>query len=345
LAVKITRQPKRIVLIGAPSSAGAHHAGVEKAPAALRAAGLVEQLTAAGFEVSDAGDIPQQIWQQDEESPRARSIKPVLSALNALKAQAEVAVKSGALPLILGGDCSLALAAPAAVRRYYAHVSLVYLDRHGDLNTPATTPSGCLEGMALAHVAGRGAAELVRFWGEPPLVREPDIALFGVHESQLDPGEREFLARSPLRRYTAAEIQRRGAEASAHAALERIHTGGRQFVVHFDVDVVSSEELPAVDFPSAGGLSSEEARHVLGVFSRQPNLAALEVMSFNPERDADGAAARLIVSLLVGAVAERLQTVSESPAAESATESPLAGTEASEAPPPGDLPEPGAVES
>ncbi len=322
MAVKIIRQPKKIALIGAPSSAGARSAGVELAPAALSAAGLVEQLTAAGFEVQDSGDIPTQVSQPDEESPRARNIKPALASLHALKNQVEIAFKSGALPLILGGDCSLGLAAPAAVRRYFTQVSLLWLDRHGDLNTPATTPSGCLEGMALAHVAGRGAAELVRFWGEPPLVREPDIALFGLHDSQLDPGEREFLARSPMRRYLIEEIQRRGAAACAQEALQRIHAGARQFVVHFDVDILSSEELTAVDYVSPGGLSSAEVREVLGLLARQENLAVLEVMSFNPRRDADGSAAKLIVSVLVTALAQRLEAPVQAPVPETAETAP-----------------------
>lgn len=304
MAVKIIRQPKKIVLIGAPTSAGAHMAGVERAPAALRAAGLAERLTAAGFEVSDAGDIPVFAFQVDEESPRARNIVPVLAALNALKPHVEIAAKSGALPVVLGGDCTVALGTISGVRRYFPNTSLVYVDRHADLNTPATTPSGIFDGMVVAHIAGRGAAELVRFWGEPPLVREPDIVLFGIQ--QLDPGEKEFLDRSPIRSYTLEEVQRKGAAAAATQAVERLHAANRTFVLHFDVDLLAGEEFSAANFTAPGGLRVEEARAALEVFFRQPNVGAVNVTQYNPEKDADGSGARLVVDLLVAALSIRL---------------------------------------
>ena len=145
---------------------------------------------------------------------RARAIcLRSLQSLETLKPRVEQAVKIGALPVILGGDCSIALATVAGVRRYFRNVGLIYMDRDADLNTPATTRSGSVDGMVVSHLTGRGAAELVRFWGEPPLVREPDLALFGV--DRLDPPEEEVLSRSPLRRYLAADIHRYGAAAAA----------------------------------------------------------------------------------------------------------------------------------
>ena len=173
--------------------------GHEGAPAALRTAGLVERLSSIGYTVADLGDDPPRHYKPDEESPRARNLPGILAAVETLKPRVEQAVKSAALPLILGGDCSVALATVAGVRRYFRHVSMIYLDRDADLNTPATTPSGCVDGMVVSHLTGRGAAELVRFWGEPPLVREPDLALFGV--DRLDPAEDELLQRSTLRSY------------------------------------------------------------------------------------------------------------------------------------------------
>ena len=102
-----------------------------------------------------------------------------MKSLNDLRPRVEAAVKSGALPLVLGGDCISVLATIAGTRRYHRNVSLIYVDRDAHLNVPATSPSGNIDGMVISQVIGRGAPELVRFWGEPPLVREPDIALFG----------------------------------------------------------------------------------------------------------------------------------------------------------------------
>ncbi len=180
MAVKIARQPKKIALIGAPSSAAAFQPGTEKAPAALRAAGLVERLQSAGFEVTDYGDCAPRLFADDEEHRRARNLPAIVAGLNDLKVHAEVAIKSGALVLVLGGDCAQAIGLLTGARRYYKHINLLWFDRDADLNTPASTPSGRIDGMVVAHIIGRGAPELVRFWGETPLVREPDVTLFGI---------------------------------------------------------------------------------------------------------------------------------------------------------------------
>jgi arginase len=305
VAVKIVRQPNKIALLGAPTSAAALSLGHEKAPAALRNAGLVDLLRSIGYEVADLGDDPPQLFQPDEESPRARNLPRILAAIEALKPRVEQAVKSAALPLILSGDCSIALATVAGVRRYFRNVGMIYMDRDADLNTPATTASGCVDGMVVSHLSGRGAAELVRFWGEPPLVREPDMALFGV--DRLDPTEEQLLRQSPLRTYLARDVQRMGAAAAAQAAVDRIHSSSHEFILHFDVDVIS--DFQATNFPGSGGLSLDEVREALLVFVQQKHLAALEVTAYNPTRDPDGTAAKLLVDLLAYILEKRLDAL------------------------------------
>jgi len=311
LAVRIVRQPKKIALIGAPSSAAAFAPGHERAPAALRAAGLRERLTAAGYEVTDLGDCAPRAFAVDDEHPRARNLTEIVAGLNDLRPRVEQAVKTGALVLVLGGECVQSMAVIAGSRRYYKHVHLVWVDRDADLNTPATTPSGRVDGMVVAHIAGRGAAELVRFWGEPPLVREPDVLLFGV--DRLDPGEQEFLNRSPMPRMLAAYVQQMGAAAGARHALERLHADGREFVLHFDVDVIAEEDMAADDVPGSGGLRLAEVREALRVMLAHKNLLALDVAAYQPEKDADGSGAKIIVDLLVEALAARLETLTAPP--------------------------------
>src|ERR1700758_436731 len=287
-------------------------AGHEGAPVALRAAGLIDRLRAAGYEVSDLGDDPPQLYKPDDESPRARNLPRVIAALESLKPRVEQAVKSAALPIILSGDCSVALATVAGTRRYFRNVSMIYMDSDADWNTPATPPSGCVDGMVVSHLTGTGAAEMVRFWGEPPLVREPDLALFGV--ARLDPAEEQLLAKSPLRCFDAMDVQRMGAASAAQAAVERIHANGYEFILHFDVDVIA--DFQATNYPGAGGLTLDEVRGALEVFGRQKHLAAIEVAAYNPARDADGTGAKLIVDLLTGVLAKRLDVLkSAAPAA------------------------------
>ncbi len=319
MAVKIVRQSNKIALLGAPTSAAAMSAGNEGAPAALRAAGLIDRLRSIGYEVVDLGDDPPQVFQPDTESPRARNIPAVLKSIETLKPRVEQAVKSGALPVILSGDCSIALATVAGARRYFRHVGMIYMDADADLNTPATTPSGCLDGMVVSHLTGHGAPELVRFWSEPFLVREPDLALFGV--SRLDPPEEKVLASSPLRRYLVADVKRHGPTESAKLAVERIRGSGNEFILHLDVDVIS--DFAATNYPSANGLSFDEVRQALLVFAQQKNLAAIEITAYNPAKDPDGSGAKKIVELLAEVLQARLETLKAAEAAAAASAPPV----------------------
>ena len=306
MAVKIVRQPKKIALIGAPSSAGAFSPGTEKAPTALRAAGLVERLQGAGFEVTDYGDCAPRLFADDEEHRRARNLTEIVAGLNDLKTRAEIAMKSGALVLVLGGECVQAIGLLTGARRYYKHINLLWFDRDADLNTPATTPSGRIDGMVVAHIIGKGAPELVRFWGEPPLVREPDITLFGI--ARLDPPEQELLSRSPLRHVNASDIQARGAAASATDALNHLHADSREFVLHLDLDVIAQEEFPPVVVPGSGGLIFEDVRAALKEILRHKNLVGLDIAQYNPDKDTNGDGARKLVDLLVESLSARLET-------------------------------------
>jgi arginase len=308
LAVKIVRQPKKIALIGACSSAAAFLPGSEKAPAALRAAGLVEKLKNAGFEITDYGDCPVRLFADDEEHRRARNLPAIVAGLNDLKLHAEVAIKSGALVLVLGGDCAQVIGLLTGVRRYYKHVNLLWMDRDADLNTPASTPSGRIDGMVVAHIIGRGAPELVRFWGESPLVREPDVLLYGLE--RVDAPEQEFLSRSPLRYVYAVDIQKKGATASSRDALAHLHADSREFVLHVDTDIIAQEEFPSVNVPGSGGLSFEEVRQSLREALSQKTLLGLDVAQYNPDLDPDGSGARKLVDLLVDGLAARLETLS-----------------------------------
>ncbi len=319
MAVKIVRQPKKIALIGAPSSAAAFSAGSEKAPAALRAAGLAEKLQGAGYEVVDYGDCAPRLFANDDEHRRARNLTEIVAGLNDLKTRAELALKSGALVVVLGGDCAQVIGLLTGARRYYKHLNLLWFDRDADLNTPASTPSGRIDGMVVAHIIGKGAPELVRFWSEAPLVREPDVTLFGLE--RLDPPEQEFLVKSPMRHIYAEDIRFKGAGKAANEALAQVHAEAREFVLHFDADVIADEDFPAVNVPGSGGMPFDDVRAAFVEFAKHKNLLGLDVAQYNPDKDPGGSGAKDLVALLVEALSARLEALTPS-----ATE-PAAGSE------------------
>jgi arginase len=183
------------------------------------------------------------------------------------------------------------------------------------LNTPASTPSGRIDGMVVAHIIGKGAPELVRFWSDAPLVREPDVTLFGLE--RVDPPEQEFLGKSPMRHMDAADIQFKGANKAAHDALTQVHADAREFVLHLDTDVIAQEDFPAVNVPGSGGLRFEEVRAAFVEFAKHKNLLGLDVAQYNPDKDPDGTGANKLVDLLVEALSARLEALA-APAAEPA---------------------------
>lgn len=324
MAVKISRQMNRIALLGVPSSAASLSAGHERGPSGWRAAGLADRLREAGFQVTDYGDCTERISAPDEEHPRTRNVAQALATLEELRPKIEIAVKSAGLPIVLGGDDSIVLATIAGCRRYYRAVGLIYFDRDGGLNVPATTPSGCVDGMVISHVIGRGAPEMVRFWGAPPLVRDPEVALLGM--DRLDAPEQEYLANSLLRRYPLSEIRRQGATATAKEALERVHGLQNEFVLHIDLDVIGSEDFPASNLAAPGGLRWQELEEALGVLVPQPKLAALAISAYNPALDPEGTAAKRFIDMLTKALGGRIAPAMpapeapESPAIEPSTE-------------------------
>ena len=310
MAVKIVRQSKKIALIGAPSSAAGFMLGSEKAPAAIRAAGIVGKLQAAGYEVTDHGDCAPRLFAEDDEHQRARNLPAIVAGLTDLKARAEVAVKSGALVLVLGGDCAQVIGLLTGARRYFKHLNLLWVDRDADLNTPATTPSGRIDGMVVAHIIGKGSPELVRFWGEPSIIREPDVTLFGI--DRLDPAERAFLNSSPMRYVPAADIQVKGAGKATEDVLAAIHADTREFVLHLDLDVIEQEDFSSVNVPATGGLRLDEVQSAISAIAGSKNLIGLDVAQYNPEKDPDGSGAQKVVDLLIAALTARFKVLNSS---------------------------------
>ena len=293
----------RLALIGVPSSAGARRRGQERAPAALRAAGLLERLQAEGLDVADLGDLPAVSFRPDSEHPRQQNLPLVVDVALQTADRVNQAFASRRMLLVLGGDCSLSLGVIAGLLRDPLRLGLLYFDGDLDLNTPETTPSGVFDGMVMAHILGRGAPQLAGIGPRRPLLSEGDVVLFGydVESGRIDPPELEVLEHSRMSRWPLALVHA-DAAAAARDALLHLESRSDAILVHFDVDVMN---FPAADVPHPHGLDPESAFAALRVFVTAPTCVGVLVTEFNPERDPDGSHAEGLVHGLVEVLGAR----------------------------------------
>ncbi len=292
----------KLSILGVPTSLGARNGGTEKAPCALRRAGIRERVLSGGHDVEDRGDQEETPFAPDPDPARRkqRNLPGVAAVARTLAGRVESVLREGRKLLVLGGDCTVALGSLAGISRIHGEAGLAYLNRDADLNTPATSPSGILDGMVISHLLGRGVSELARMEGPAPLLRPARLALLGVE--RLDPQEVPVFEALPSFRIRAPEIRRDGGTAVAREALRRIAEQGRPFFVHFDVDVVDSAEIPAVDIPAPGGISGDEAGLLIAGMAASPGFLGIEVTNFNPDRDPGGRAALRVVEILGAAL-------------------------------------------
>jgi arginase len=181
-------------VIGVPTSAGAHHAGQELAPGAIRHAGLVSRLAAAGVSVSDAGDLSGARFAVDREHPGMRNLEAVVRVAREVADAVEEVARSGTRPIVLGGDCTITIGVVAGLRRVHPDVGLAYVDADADLGMSWPDDSGILDSAGIAHLLGRGAPELAGLDGEPPLLTPARMALLGTDPREVDAAQGQFLA-------------------------------------------------------------------------------------------------------------------------------------------------------
>jgi arginase len=289
--------PGKVAIIGAALDLGQRRRGVDMGPSAIRYAGLEARLRGLGFETSDRGNVAAAVAEAvDEHDARSRYLPQVQETCARVAELVEQAVREGATPLVLGGDHSIALGTLAGLAAVHGAGGVLWIDAHADLNTPETTPSGNIHGMALA--GGLGLA----FGGEA-LVDPARVALVGVRE--LDPGERDFLLERRVFVATMSDVDRRGIEPAIREALARVEGPG--FVhVSLDVDAVDPDVAPGVGTPVRGGLSYREAHLAMELIAESGIATSLEVVEVNPILDRRNATARLVVELIASALGERI---------------------------------------
>jgi arginase len=296
----------RVSVVGVPDSAGSYAAGQEQAPAVLRAAGLVGALAAAGLEVRDGGDLPKQTWRPDRSHPYAQNAGQVVAGLQELASRLGPVFAAGDTVLVIGGNCTVALAVMAGLWRLETGIpGLLYVDRHFDLNTPDSTTDGALDWMGLAHGLSLPGCvdDLAGAFGRRPLLQPEQVSWLGIDAGRATEWERGQAAELRLRVRSSESLAADPAGAVAFA-LDGLPTG--PLAVHVDVDVLNFTDAPLAE--DTGGRNTGPSLDQLGraliPAARDPRLRALSVGELNPTRAAgDPGVIQRFVNLLVATLA------------------------------------------
>ena len=301
---RVAGKTQKVAIIGAALDLGQGRRGVDMGPSAMRAAGLEERLRSLGYEVRDLGNVespePEATALDDERARFLPAIKETCARIAALVAQASTA---GETPLVLGGDHSVALGTLGGLAAAHGPGGVLWIDAHSDINTPETSPSGNVHGMALAAALGLAGPEFESDAWPLPAVAPERVALIGTR--QLDEGERLLLREAGARVYTMSEIDRIGIERAIRESLDRVAGGG--FVhVSFDMDVLDPVVAPGVGTPVRGGLTYREAHLALELVSESRLAGSLEVVEVNPILDRENTTALTAVELVASALGKTI---------------------------------------
>jgi arginase len=291
--------PMKAAIIGAPLDLGAGRRGVDMGPSAIRYAGLEDRLTALGVDCVDLGNVATAVAEATaEHDARARFLPAIRATCERIAAQVGASLEQGRIPIVLGGDHSIALGTLGGLAARHGPGAVLWFDAHGDLNTPETTPSGNVHGMPLAAALGRGGPGFESpSWTLPALQRER-VSVIGARD--LDPGERVLIAELDVAVYSMSALDRRGIEAVVSEALER--ASGAPFVhISLDMDGLDPDVAPGVGTAVRGGLTYREAHLAMELVAESGLLCCFEIVEVNPILDRQNATAALAVELAASA--------------------------------------------
>jgi arginase len=300
---------KPVHIIGVSLDLGGNRRGVDMGPSAFRIAGLAERLTSLGVPVVDAGDLVAPIPEvKSVGDPQKKYVREIARVCERLYRTSLSALEKGGLPLVLGGDHSLAAGSVAAtadyVRRGGGAIGLIWVDAHGDMNTPASSTSGNVHGMPLAALLGSEPAELARIGGFSPKVRPANTVLIGIRN--LDEREKEIVRGSGVHVFTMKEIDRSGIATVVERALAVAGEGTAGVHVSFDMDVCDPAIAPGVGTPVKGGLDYREAHMVMEIVADSGLLRALDLVEVNPILDDRNMTAILGAELASSALGKKI---------------------------------------
>lgn len=278
-------------------------------PSAFRLADIHQRVRDLGYEVSDAGDIDVCIPEtQTPGDPRLKYLREIQQTCETLRDTVGAALSAGSLPLVLGGDHSIAMGTIAGVSRWHRErgqkVGLVWFDAHGDHNTPETSPSGNIHGMPLAVALGLGAPSLVDLAGASPMVEGSRAAVVGLRD--VDVAERANIQATGIGAFTMRDIDERGMRAVMEEAISRATSGTAGIHVSFDLDAMDPEHAPGVGTPSTGGLSYREAHLAMEMLADTGRVISAEMVEVNPILDQRNGTARLGVELIASLLGKKI---------------------------------------
>jgi len=298
-----------IGILGVPLDLGAGRRGTDMGPSAIRIAGLAERLVSLGVEVVDHGPVA--VAAPETHTPgdtNFRFGRAIVRTCRRLRDRAGVIFEAGHMPLVLGGDHSIAMGSVAAAA---AHVGakgkplgLLWVDAHADLNTPKTTPSGNVHGMPLAAILGRGESDLLEIGFQTPMVDPSHTVILGLRD--VDPGEKRRIRDVGITVLSMVEIDEHGIADCMREALAKVTDGTGGFHLSFDMDALDPEAAPGVGTPVPGGLTYREAHYACEAVAASGKLVSMEVVEVNPMLDERNRTGKLAVELVLSAMGKTI---------------------------------------
>ncbi|MGC2467973.1 MAG: arginase [Candidatus Acidiferrum sp.] len=301
--------PQKVRIIGVPMDLGQSRRGVDMGPSALRGAGLQARIKQLGLIVEDIGNL--EVKQPEEMQigeKRAKYLQEIAETCKDLATNVEKSLGEGFLPLVLGGDHSIAVGVASGVASHYRkdkkEIGYLWLDAHGDMNTPESSPSGNVHGMPLAAIMGYGAPELVDLLGFKPKAEPSNIVIVGARD--LDAQERKIVKKSGIHVFTMRDIDERGMREVMSDALKYAMDDTAGVAVSLDMDFVDPSDAPGVGTPVRGGVTYREAHLAMEMIADSEAMLSLEVVEINPIIDEHNRTALLGVELVLSALGKKI---------------------------------------
>jgi arginase len=299
-----------VSIIGVPMDLGASRRGVDMGPSAIRYTDLRERLQKLGHDVDDVGNVPVPFREDAARGAQrgARFLGAITDVCTDVARRTREAMAAGRIPVVLGGDHALAAGSIAGASAHLAakgkRVGVVWMDTHGDLNTPATSSSGNVHGMPMAALLGHGDKAMARIAGEKPALRAEDVALVGLRD--LDQPERTHIRKWNLSAFTMRALDERGVRAVLEEAIGIATRDTAGLWVSFDMDVIDPDEAPGVGTAVSGGMTYREAHLAMEMFADTGKLVGIDMVEVNPVLDERNRTAEIACELILSALGKRI---------------------------------------